>query len=74
MNTLESQATSQVNTPTDDHLVADLARLGVLFLRTRATQAAVRCCCWVVHARRSILTMLATTLPRMSFSRSSITS
>ena len=27
-------------TPTDDHLVADLARLGVLFLRTRATREA----------------------------------
>ncbi len=29
-----------IKTPTDDHLVAELARLGVLFLRTRATQEA----------------------------------
>jgi len=31
---------SPIITPTDDHLVADLARLGVLFLRTRAAQEA----------------------------------
>jgi hypothetical protein len=31
---------TSIKTPADDHLVADLARLGVLFLRTRATQRA----------------------------------
>jgi hypothetical protein len=29
---------TSIKTPTDDHLVTELARLGVLFLRTRATQ------------------------------------
>lgn len=31
---------TSIETPTDDHLGADLARLGVLFLRTRAAQEA----------------------------------